>query len=50
MKFWPLIEHGLNWINFTILIFISERNRYFRCAYKNWNKFMSFDMRKKREI
>jgi hypothetical protein len=25
--FGPLIEHGPHWINFIILIFISEKNR-----------------------
>jgi hypothetical protein len=42
-----LIEHGPHWINFNILTFISEKHRYFRCPYQIWNKFISFDMRKK---
>jgi hypothetical protein len=32
-----LIEHGPHWINFNILTFISENNRYFKCLYKSWN-------------
>jgi hypothetical protein len=32
-NFGPLIEHGPNWINFTILTFISEKNRCFRDLY-----------------
>jgi len=46
-KFGPLIKHCPHWINFTILTFISEKNRYFRCPCKIWNKFISFDMKKK---
>ncbi len=46
----PLIEHGPHWINFTILTFISENNRYFKGLYKIWNKIISFDMRKKGEM
>jgi hypothetical protein len=34
-NFGPLIEHGLHWINFIILTFISEKNRYFRSLQKN---------------
>jgi hypothetical protein len=48
-NFGPLIEHGPHWINFIIFTFISENNRYFQCPYKIWRKFISFDMRKKRE-
>jgi hypothetical protein len=48
--FGPLIEGGPHWINYIILIFISEKNRYFRCLYKIWNKIISFDMRIKGEI
>ncbi len=43
-------KHGPHWINFIILTFISEKNRYFKCPYKIWNKFISFDMGKKKEI
>ncbi len=43
------MEHGPHWINFTILTFMSENNRYFRCLYKIWNKIISFDMKKKRK-
>jgi hypothetical protein len=32
--FGPLIKHGTDWINFIILTFISENNRYSRCLYK----------------
>jgi hypothetical protein len=46
-NFGPLIEHGPHWINFIILTFISENNRYFRCPYKIWSKFISFDTKKK---
>jgi len=35
-------------INFAILTFISEKNRYSKCLYKIWNKIISFDMKKKR--
>jgi hypothetical protein len=45
-NFGPLIEHGPHWINFIILTFISEKNRYSRCLYKIWNKIISFDRRK----
>jgi len=45
--FGPLIEHGPHWINFTILTFISENNGCFRCPYKIWSKFISFEMREK---
>ncbi len=44
-----MIEHGPHWINFTILIFINEKNKYSKCQYKIWNKIISFDMRKKKE-
>ncbi len=44
------MEYGPHWINFTILTFISEKNRYSKGIYKIWNKIISFDMRKKREI
>jgi hypothetical protein len=47
-NFGPLIEHSPHWINFTIIIFISEKSRYYRCLYKNWNKIISFDTRKKK--
>ncbi len=47
-NFGPLIEHGPHWINFNILIFISENNRYSICLYKIWNKIISFDMKKKK--
>ncbi len=46
-NFRPLIEYGPHSINFTILIFISENNRYFKGLYKIWNKIISFDMTKK---
>ncbi len=46
-NFGPLIEHGPHWINFTIINFISENNRYFGGLYKLWNKIISFDMNKK---
>ncbi len=49
-NFGPLIQHGPHWMNFTILIFISENNKYSKCPYKIWNKIISFDMRKKGEI
>jgi hypothetical protein len=49
-NFGPLIEHGSLWINFIILTFISEKNKYFRCPYKIWTRFISFDMRKKRGL
>ncbi len=50
-EFWAIdIEHGSHWINFTILTFISEKDRYFRCLYKIWNKIISFDMRKNDEM
>jgi hypothetical protein len=44
-----LIEHGPHWIDFIIITFISEKNRYFRCPYKIWSKFITFDMKKKRK-
>jgi hypothetical protein len=50
MPYWnfgPSIKHGTHWINFIILTFINENNKYFRCLYKIWNKIISFDMRKK---
>ncbi len=46
----PLIEYGPHWINVIILTFINENNRYSRSLYKIWNKIISFEMRKKREI
>jgi len=46
----PLIEYGPHWINVTILTFINENNRYSKSLYKIWNKIISFEMRKKREI
>jgi len=49
-NFGPLIEHSPHWINFIILTFISENNRYFRCPYKVWSKFISFHMKKKRKF
>ncbi len=49
-NFAPLIKHGPHWIKFTILTFISEKNRYYKCLYKVENKIISFDMRKKGEI
>jgi hypothetical protein len=49
-NFGPLIKHGPHWINFIILTFISENNRYSRCLCKIWNKIISFDMRKIGEI
>jgi hypothetical protein len=49
-NFGPLIEHGLHCLNFSILTFISGKNKYSRCSYKICNKFISFDMRKKKEI
>jgi ABC-type transporter MlaC component len=42
-----LIKHGSHWINFTIIIFISESNRYFKSLYKIRNKIISFDIDKK---
>jgi hypothetical protein len=42
-----LIEHGTHWINYIILTSISENNRYFTCLYQLWNKFISFDVKKK---
>jgi hypothetical protein len=47
-NFGPLIEHSPHWINFTILIFISENDRYFRFLFKIRKKIISFDMRKKK--
>jgi hypothetical protein len=44
---WPLIEHGPDWINFTIFTFISEKNRYFICLYKKNLKIILFDVKKK---
>jgi hypothetical protein len=49
-SFGSLIEHGSHWINFINLTFIRENNRYFRCLYKLWSKFISFDVRKKRKF
>jgi hypothetical protein len=34
----------------NILTFISEKNRYFKCLHKSWNKIISFDMRKKGKL
>jgi hypothetical protein len=42
-----LIEYGPHWINFTILAFIGENNKYCGCLNKIWNKIISFDMKKK---
>jgi hypothetical protein len=41
-----LIGHGPHWINRTIFTFINENNGYFRCPYRIWSKFLSFDMKK----
>jgi hypothetical protein len=49
-NFGLLIKHDVHWINFSILTFISEKNRYFRGLYEIWNKNISFDMRKKGEM
>ncbi len=46
-NFGPLVKHGPHWINFTILTFISENSRYFKCLYKVWNEIISFDMKKR---
>jgi hypothetical protein len=46
-NFGPLIDHGPHWINFIILTFLSEKNKYSRCLYKIWSKLISFDMEKK---
>jgi len=46
-SFGPLIEHGPHWINFTILTFLSEKNRYFRGLYKIWNKINSLTWEKR---
>ncbi len=43
-NFGPLIGHGPHWINLTIFTLVSEKNRYFRCPYKIWSKFNSFDI------
>jgi hypothetical protein len=40
-NFESLKEHGLHWITFIILTFVNENNKYFRCPYKIWNKFIS---------
>ncbi len=34
-------------MNFIILTFINENNKYFKILYKIWNKFISFDVRKR---
>jgi hypothetical protein len=52
LKFLTILGHVIyrtwpNWINFTILTFINEKNRYSKCLYKIWNKIISFNMRKK---
>jgi hypothetical protein len=49
-NFTPLINHGPQWINFTILTFISENNKYFRGLYNIWNKIIAFDMKKNDEM
>jgi hypothetical protein len=49
-NFGPFIEHGLHWINFIILTFISENNRYFKGLYKIWNKIILINMRKNGEM
>jgi hypothetical protein len=49
-NFGSLIEYGPHWINFTIFIFISENNKYFKGLYKIWNKIISFDMKKNDEF
>jgi hypothetical protein len=49
-NFGLLIEYGPHWINFIILTFISEKNRYFKSLHKIWNKIISFYMRKKGEL
>jgi hypothetical protein len=49
-NFGPFIEHGPHWINFIVFTFISENNRYSRCLYKIWNKIISFDMKKNRNL
>jgi hypothetical protein len=46
-NFEPLIEYGPHWINFIILTFIIEKNKYSKSLYKIWNKIISFDMKKK---
>jgi hypothetical protein len=46
-NFGPLVTHDLHWINFIILIFISQNNRNFRGLYQIWKKIISFDMKKK---
>jgi len=33
-NFGPLLKHGPHWINFIILIFISEKKRYFKNLHK----------------
>ncbi len=43
-NFGLFIEHDPHWINFTILIFIHEKNRYYKCLNFFWNKLISFDM------
>ncbi len=47
-NFGPLIEHGPYWINFIVLTFISRKKKSnnFRCPYKIWNKYISFNMNK----
>jgi hypothetical protein len=46
----PLIKHGSYLINFIILTFVNEKNKYSRYLYKIWRKFISFDMKKEGEI
>jgi len=43
----PLIKHASHLINFIILTFVSEKNKYSRYLYKIWRNFISFDMKKK---
>jgi hypothetical protein len=47
-EFWAIDGTWPHWINFIILTFISEKNRYFKSLHKIWNKIISLDMRKKR--
>jgi len=42
-KIGPLIKTWPHWINFTILTFMSEKNKYFKCLHKIWNKIISFE-------
>ncbi len=45
--FEPLIEHGPHLINFIILTFISENNRYLRDLHKIWTKLFHLTWEKK---